>query len=86
MNIELRADGGSTIDCSLAVMKGSVMMSDGCYRTPTFRSGGTVYKTNKTSNTAMRTFGQVHLDLLLEDAIEHVAYDLANVPDQKNNR
>ena len=53
------------------------MMSDGCYRTPTFRSGGTVYKTNKTSNTAMRTFGQVQPHLLLEDAIEHVAYDLS---------
>ena len=76
MSLDLRSDGGSTIDCSLAVMKGSVMMSDGCYRTPTFRSGGTVYKTNKTSNTAMRTFGQVQPHLLVEDAIEHVAFDL----------
>lgn len=77
MNVDLRADGGSTIDCSLAVMKGSIMMSDGCYRTPTFRSSGKVYKTNKTSNTAMRTFGQVQPHLLVEDAIEHVAYDLS---------
>lgn len=77
MSLELRSDGGSTIDCSFAVMKGSVMMSDGCYRTPTFRSAGTVYKTNKTSNTAMRTFGQVQPHLLLEDAVEHVAHDLS---------
>jgi xanthine dehydrogenase/oxidase len=77
MHIELRADGGSTTDCSLAVMKGSVMMADGCYRTPTFRSAGVVYKTNKPSNTAMRTFGQVQPHLLLEDAIEHIAFDLS---------
>lgn len=78
MDLELRADGGSTIDCSLAVMKGSVMMSDGCYHVPTFRSAGTAYKTHKTSNTAMRTFGQVQPHLLLEDAIEHVAWELSN--------
>lgn len=77
MSLELRADGGSTIDCSLAVMKGSVMMSDGCYRTPTFRSAGTAYFTNKTSNTAMRTFGQVQPHLLVENAIEHIAHDLS---------
>jgi xanthine dehydrogenase/oxidase len=47
MHLELRADGGSSIDCSLAIIKGGVMMSDGCYRTPTFRTAGTVYKTNK---------------------------------------
>jgi xanthine dehydrogenase/oxidase len=77
MNLDLRADGGSTIDCSMAVIKGSVMMSDGCYRTPTFRSGGTVYKTNKGSNTAFRTFGQVQPHLVLEEAIEHIAFDLS---------
>ncbi len=77
LNLELRADGGNSIDCSLAVMKGSVMMSDGCYRTPTMRSYGRVYQTNKQSNTAMRTFGQVQPHLLVEDAIEHVAFDLS---------
>jgi xanthine dehydrogenase/oxidase len=77
MHLELRADGGSTIDCSLAIIKGGVMMSDGCYRTPTFRSAGQVYKTNKPSNTAMRTFGQVQPHLLVEDAIEHIAFDLS---------
>lgn len=77
MNLELRADGGNTIDCSLAVMKGGVMMSDGCYRTPTMRAYGRVYQTNKQSNSAMRTFGQVQPHLLVEDAIEHVAFDLS---------
>lgn len=77
LNLELRADGGNTIDCSLAVMKGSVMMSDGCYRTPTMRAYGRVYQTNKQSNSAMRTFGQVQPHLLVEDAIEHVAFDLS---------
>jgi len=75
--LDLRTDGGDTIDCSLAVIKGGVMMSDGCYMVPTFQASGTVFKTNKTSNTAMRTFGQVQPHLVLEDAIEHVAFDLS---------
>ncbi len=37
-------DGGDTIDCSMAVIKGGVMMSDGCYYVPTFQSSGTVYQ------------------------------------------
>jgi xanthine dehydrogenase/oxidase len=77
ISLELRSDGGDTIDCSLAVIKGGVMMSDGCYMVPTFHSSGTVFKTNKTSNTAMRTFGQVQPHLTLEDAIEHMAFDLS---------
>jgi len=78
ISLDLRTDGGDTIDCSMAVIKGGVMMSDGCYFVPTFQSTGTVFQTNKTSNTAMRTFGQVQPHLVLENAIEHVAWDLSH--------
>ena len=59
IRLHLNSEGGATNDCSFGVIKGSVMMSDGAYHVPTFRSTGTVYHTNKTSFTAMRTFGQV---------------------------
>ncbi|MDR3636017.1 MAG: molybdopterin-dependent oxidoreductase [Isosphaeraceae bacterium] len=74
--LNLHSDGGDTNDCSFAVMKGSVMMADGCYQIPTFRASGTVYRTNKASNTAMRTFGQVQPHLALEEAVEHAAHEL----------
>lgn len=74
--LDLHSEGGDTNDCSFAVMKGSVMMADGCYQIPTFRASGTVYRTNKASNTAMRTFGQVQPHLALEEAVEHAAHEL----------
>ncbi len=74
--INLHSEGGDTNDCSFAVIKGSVMMADGCYQIPTFRASGTVYRTNKASNTAMRTFGQVQPHLALEEAVEHAAHAL----------
>ncbi|AGA24702.1 molybdopterin cofactor-binding domain-containing protein [Singulisphaera acidiphila] len=74
--LDLHSEGGDTNDCSFAVIKGSVMMADGCYQIPTFRASGTVYRTNKASNTAMRTFGQVQPHLALEEAVEHAAHEL----------
>ena len=35
-----------------------------------------VYRTNKTSNTAFRTFGVVQAWAIVENAIEHVAFEL----------
>ena len=75
-HLDMHSEGGDTNDCSFAVMKGSVMMADGCYQIPTFRASGTVYRTNKASNTAMRTFGQVQPHLALEEAVEHAAHEL----------
>jgi xanthine dehydrogenase/oxidase len=75
--LDMHSDGGDTNDCSFAVIKGSVMMADGCYHIPTFAASGTVYRTHKTSNTAMRTFGQVQPHLALEEAVEHAAHELS---------
>src|SRR5262249_53765715 len=77
MKLDYASDGGNTTDCSFAVLKGSCMMSDGCYQVPTFQVGGNVHRTHKASNTAFRTFGQVQPHLVQEEAIERVAFELS---------
>ncbi len=77
MKLDYCSDGGNTMDASFAVLKGSCMMSDGCYQIATFQVSGNVYRTHKTSNTAFRTFGQVQPHLVQEEAIERVAFELS---------
>jgi len=77
MKLDYCSDGGNTTDISFAVLKGSCMMSDGCYQVATFQAGGNVYRTHKASNTAFRTFGQVQPHLIQEEAIERVAFELS---------
>jgi xanthine dehydrogenase/oxidase len=77
MKLDYCSDGGNSVDCSFAVLKGSCMMSDGCYQVGTFQAGGNVYRTNKPSNTAFRTFGQIQPHLVQEEAIERVAFELS---------
>jgi xanthine dehydrogenase/oxidase len=77
MKLDYCSEGGNTVDASFAVLKGSCMMSDGCYGIATFQAGGNVYRTNKTSNTAFRTFGQIQPHLIQEEAIERVAFELS---------
>ncbi|MBX3170216.1 MAG: molybdopterin-dependent oxidoreductase [Candidatus Eremiobacteraeota bacterium] len=75
-HLDVHSDAGDTYDCSFAVMDLGLMMADGCYNVPNFQSNGTVYRTNKTSNTAMRTFGTVQPYLMLEEAVEQAAHHL----------
>ncbi len=77
MNLDYKSDAGDTYDCSFAVMDLSLLQSDGCYSVETLRASGTVYRTNKPSNTAFRTFGTVQPITVIEDAIEHVAHRLS---------
>ena len=53
--IDLHSDAGDTYDCSFAVMDLSLLQADGCYMVKTFQANGTVYRTNKASNTAFGT-------------------------------
>jgi xanthine dehydrogenase/oxidase len=76
LNLDYKSDAGDTYDCSFAVMDLSLLQSDGCYQVDTLRAAGTVYRTNKPSNTAFRTFGTVQPLAVIEDAIEHVAHRL----------
>jgi xanthine dehydrogenase/oxidase len=74
--IDLHSDAGDTYDCSFAVMDLSLLQADGCYMAKTFQANGVVYRTNKSSNTAMRTFGNIQPYVIREDAMEHVAHQL----------
>jgi xanthine dehydrogenase/oxidase len=77
LNLDYKSDAGDTYDCSFAVMDLSLLQSDGCYNIETLRARGTVYRTNKPSNTAFRTFGSVQPIAAIEDAIEQVAHRLS---------
>jgi xanthine dehydrogenase/oxidase len=77
LRLDLQSDAGDTYDCSFAVMDLSLLQSDGCYMVDTLQANGTVYRTNKPSNTAFRTFGTVQPYAVFEDAIEHVAHELS---------
>jgi xanthine dehydrogenase/oxidase len=77
LHLDLKSDAGDTYDCSFAVMDLSLLQSDGCYMVDTLQANGTIYRTNKPSNTAFRTFGTVQPYAVFEDAIEHVAHRLS---------
>lgn len=77
LHLDLKSDAGDTYDCSFAVMDLSLLQSDGCYRVDSLQANGTVYRTNKPSNTAFRTFGTVQPYAVFEDAIEQVAHRLS---------
>src|SRR5262249_5104353 len=77
MNLDFKSDAGDTYDCSFAVMDLGLLQSDGCYKIDTLRASGAIYRTNKPSNTAFRTFGTVQPTAVLEDAIEQVAHRLS---------
>ena len=77
LRVDLQSEAGDTYDCSFAVMDLSLLQSDGCYHVPTLQANGTVYRTNKASNTAFRTFGTVQPYAVFEDAFEQVAHQLS---------
>jgi xanthine dehydrogenase/oxidase len=76
LHLDLKSDAGDTYDCSFAVMDLSLLQSDGCYQVDTLQANGAVYRTNKPSNTAFRTFGSVQPYAVFEDAVEQVAHRL----------
>jgi xanthine dehydrogenase/oxidase len=49
----------------------------------TFQANGTVYRTNKASNTAFRTFGNIQPYVIREDAMEHMAHRLTQLLGRK---
>jgi xanthine dehydrogenase/oxidase len=83
LRLDFASDAGDTYDCSFAVMDLSLLQSDGCYMVETLQANGTVYRTNKTSNTAFRTFGSVQPIAVLENAIEHLAHHLSRTLGRK---
>lgn len=76
MRIDLNSDAGDTYDCTFAVMDSSLLNIDQSYFIETLQGNGKAYRTNKASNTAFRTFGVVQAWAIVENAIEHVAFQL----------
>ncbi len=76
MRLDFKNDAGDTYDCSFAVLDLSLLTADGCYNVDTLQANGECYRTNKTSNTAFRTFGVMQMWTILETVIERVAFDL----------
>ena len=77
MRIDLNSDAGDTYDATFAVMDSSLLNIDQAYNIETLQANGKAYRTNKASNTAFRTFGVVQAWAIVENAIEHVAFQLS---------
>jgi xanthine dehydrogenase/oxidase len=86
MRVDLFSNGGSTLDCSFPVMNLAQQHADCCYFVPTFKTAGTVARTNNASNTAMRTFGVVQTTLIVEEALERIAHELKISPEEIRRR
>lgn len=78
---EFYADGGNTQDCSFDVMDCAVLGSDGAYNVPNFQTSGFVYKTNKSSNTGMRSYGGIQSAMIVEESIEAAAHKIGMLPE-----
>ena len=74
MRLDLVSNGGCSYDASFPVMDLSQQNGDSAYYVPTYRTTGTVVRTNMASNTAMRSFGTVQAVLCVEEALERVAH------------
>jgi xanthine dehydrogenase/oxidase len=74
--VDFASDGGYSYDCSSPVMDLVLLSADNAYNIPTFQANGKVYRTNRASNTAFRSFGVIQCTLIVEEAIERVAHAL----------
>lgn len=83
MRIDLNSDAGDTYDSTFAVMDSSLLNIDQSYFIETLQGNGKAYRTNKASNTAFRTFGVVQAWAIVENAIEHVAFNLSKTLGRK---
>jgi xanthine dehydrogenase/oxidase len=81
LRIDFWSDAGFSYDCSLSIMDMVLLSADGAYNVPTFQANGTVCRTNRATNTAFRSFGVIQCSLILEEAIEHLAYQLGKSPE-----
>ncbi|CAL6023275.1 Xanthine_oxidase / Xanthine dehydrogenase [Hexamita inflata] len=77
----LLVNGGSTSDCSSAVLDKSIFQSQSCYTIPNVRVEGRCAKTNRVTNTAYRGFGGPQATYIQETILDHaiqVWYDRYN--------
>jgi xanthine dehydrogenase/oxidase len=82
MRTDFYSDGGATYDCSFVVMDCIQLRCDSAYMVPNYQTSGDVCRTNKASNTAMRSMGLVQGLLVQEDAIEKAAHAIGMAPEE----
>ncbi|MBW8832572.1 MAG: molybdopterin-dependent oxidoreductase [Burkholderiales bacterium] len=69
-------DGGRTYDCSFVISDCMSLRSDSAYSIPNWNCVSDVCRTNKTTNSSMRTVGMLQGALIVEDAIEAAAHSV----------
>ncbi len=84
--IDYFSNGGNTYDMSFPVMDLAVMSADNVYNIDTFRITGNVCQTNQISSTAFRSFGMVQGINIVEEAIEHTAFNMGIAPEELRER
>jgi xanthine dehydrogenase/oxidase len=82
MSTDFHSDGGATYDCSFVVMDCIQLRCDSAYMVPNYQTSGDVCRTNKASNTAMRSMGLVQGMLVQEDAIEKAAHAIGMLSEE----
>lgn len=73
LEAEAFADGGHSLDLSLAVLEVFLFALDGCYFIENVKLEGKVCKSNRPSNTAFRGFGKPQATAVIESIIEQCA-------------
>jgi xanthine dehydrogenase molybdopterin binding subunit len=73
LDVMLNADGGSSLDLSMAILERALFHIDNAYFLPTIRVQGLVWKTNIPSNTAFRGFGGPQGIAVIEEVIDRIA-------------
>jgi xanthine dehydrogenase/oxidase len=86
LRVDFASNGGYSYDCSSPVMDLVLLSADNAYNIPTFQANGNVYRTNRATNTAFRSFGVIQCTLIVEEAIERVAHALGLRPEDVRKR
>ncbi|WP_299372142.1 molybdopterin cofactor-binding domain-containing protein [uncultured Tateyamaria sp.] len=76
LKVDFASDGGCTYDISFNVMDFVQLLAENVYDIPTWRTTGTVFRTNKISSTAYRGFGIIQCMNIMEGIIARVAHEL----------
>ncbi len=80
--LQFYSNGGNTYDVTFPVSDFAVLNADWSYMVDTFGVYATCCRTNRLTNTAMRSFGAIQCSLIAEEAIEAVAHALGVLPEQ----
>jgi xanthine dehydrogenase/oxidase len=82
LHIDYVSNGGNTYDMSFPVMDLAVLSADNVYNIDTFKITGNVCQTNQISSTAFRSFGMVQGINIVEEVIEHTAFNMGIAPEE----